>query len=261
MGNIDITARDAKIETEPSTEPPAGWRFRDGTHDREIWRCVVEEDEYRLKGKRFWPSDLIVDVGAHIGSFSWWAWQHGARNIEAYEACWENCLVCSSNLESLVGDVVNHGAIWGKGHDWKSNRKRCVGFSNSSSIPNTGGGDVITSRFGEHMVYLHHSFPNPQIRFLKLDCEYSEFPILLGNDLSKITEIAGEYHEIGPGTFLEDTKKIPKWAQIPGVPSWTRDVIRDRLEECGFDVEMNHEAENIGKFFAKNKERYAEIDR
>ena len=69
--------------------------------------------------------------------------------------------------------------------------------------------------------------------------------------------IVGEYHEFGPGTFHADTKTIPDWAQIPGVPSWTRYVIRDRLEECGFDVEMSHEAEHIGKFFAVNK-RYSE---
>ena len=134
----------------------------------------------------------------------------------------------------------------------------------SANPHNTGGGDV----FGDigwkvnlaRPAPLRRQLPETSIRFLKLDCEGSEFPILLGNDLSRVVEIAGEYHELGPGTFHADRRPIPEWAQIPGLPSWTRQVLRDHLRANGFDVELNHEAENIGKFFAKNK-RFLEAHR
>ena len=104
-----------------STEPPADWHFREGTHDREIWRCVVEEDEYRLDGRTFLPLEVVVDVGAHIGTFSWWAWQHGARLIKACEAWADNFALCKRNLRSTGCFVdAKHEAVWGHGYGWRS---------------------------------------------------------------------------------------------------------------------------------------------
>ena len=42
-------------------------RFRPGTMDRAIFTAVFTENEYRLP-PRFAPTDVIVDVGGHIGS-------------------------------------------------------------------------------------------------------------------------------------------------------------------------------------------------
>jgi hypothetical protein len=45
------------------------WSFRSGTLDRLIFDSVVALDEYRLP-ERFEPVVVVVDVGAHIGSFA-----------------------------------------------------------------------------------------------------------------------------------------------------------------------------------------------
>ena len=48
------------------TEP---WTFRNGTLDQAIFNGVVVLNEYRLP-ERFAPGDIVIDVGAHIGSFA-----------------------------------------------------------------------------------------------------------------------------------------------------------------------------------------------
>src|SRR3979490_1223457 len=45
------------------------WRFRNGTLDQAIFNGVVLFNEYRLPD-RFAPGDIVIDVGAHIGSFA-----------------------------------------------------------------------------------------------------------------------------------------------------------------------------------------------
>lgn len=253
---------EVKIVTD--RQPPSAFWFRENTMDREIWRCVVEEDEYRIGEIDFKPDDVVIDVGAHIGCFSWWAWQRGSRHVTAFEPDLWNCDLARINLSKSGCRVdVRPAAIVGA-------FQTCGPLVNPTTY-NTGGGDVLneyrnrldteTPIFSVELSRLlchTWSFDTPEIKFLKMDCEGCEFPALLTSCglVKKIWRIAGEYHELGPGTFHADRKRIPEWAEIHGVPSWTRDVLRDYLVEQGFDVEINHEAENIGKFFAINK-RYS----
>ena len=43
--------------------------FRNGTLDQAIFNGVAVRNEYRLPA-RFAASDIIIDIGAHIGSFA-----------------------------------------------------------------------------------------------------------------------------------------------------------------------------------------------
>lgn len=227
-------------------EPPSWWRFREGTHDREIWRCVVECDEYRMEKRKIKPTDVIFDIGAHTGAFTFLAEQTGA-DVWPYEASEDNYRILVHNLDNFDG--VTCAAVWRSDDKFTDN----LPFQPSTNAANTGGGDV----FGGYQTVRAYPFDvciNPyldlseqhRIRLVKLDCEYSEFPILLTSKrLHLIDEIIGEYHELP-----YNGREIPDYARVDGVEAFTRDVLRECLERNGFEVEMNHEAENIGKFFA-----------
>lgn len=223
-----------------SVEIPQGWCFRHGTNDREIWRCVVECDEYRMKDRKFTPEDIVLDVGAHIGCFSYLAWTRGAT-VRAFETNRESYELHRINTWRYAGIVRHNWCIFPEG--------MMADFVPSDDDANTGGGDVLgyKSGCGMRTVPLYSTMGRDErIRLAKFDCEYSEFPILLTSDLSRIDEIVGEYHEIPSKRYPE----IPYVAQVPGVTEFSRDVLRECLERQGFTVEINHEAENIGKFFA-----------
>src|SRR5438046_102059 len=57
-----------------------GNRFEAG-----ILRDIVMLDEYRLADRRFESEDIVVDIGAHIGIFSYLCYIQGSRAIYSYE--------------------------------------------------------------------------------------------------------------------------------------------------------------------------------
>lgn len=251
---IEQSDHGVAIELSSKRQPPKCWHFRENTIDREIWRCVVEEDEYRIGSIDFEPTDVVLDVGAHIGCFSWWAWQRGSRRISAFEPDqWNHWLL---RMNTTLSGCRIDAKSWAIVGSTDMGLPMLGGTLENPTNYNTGGGDILNEgRSSYYCKALGDVLSSGSFRFLKLDCEGCEFPAILtaGESIRNVQQIAGEYHELGPGTFHEYRKSIPQWATIPGVPSWTRDVLRDFLTEQGFDVEINHEAENIGKFFAINK--------
>jgi hypothetical protein len=51
-----------------------------------IVRSVIQWDEYQVFGQHFRPEDVVIDIGAHIGSFSFACHYLGSRDIHAFEA-------------------------------------------------------------------------------------------------------------------------------------------------------------------------------
>ena len=66
------------------------WSFRPGTLDQSIFDGVVALDEYRLP-ERFGPDDIVVDVGAHIGSFAYAVVLRGGKHVWSIEPDRANC--------------------------------------------------------------------------------------------------------------------------------------------------------------------------
>ena len=60
------------------------WKFRSGTLDHGIFNHVVLFNEYQLPD-RFAPDDIVIDVGAHIGSFAEAVLSRGCRNVTCIE--------------------------------------------------------------------------------------------------------------------------------------------------------------------------------
>ncbi len=166
---------------------------RPNTWDRSIAGEVINDDCYRLTSivGRLNPPN-IVDVGAHIGSFSCWAkslWP--AATILAFEPVPSNFLLLSRNTACLSNVACKMCAL----HERR-------GISHIREGVNTGGGRVGTE--GTTIITLDTiSALKLQdigtIDILKLDCEGGEGVILdslrESGQLPSIKCIVGEWHD------------------------------------------------------------------
>jgi FkbM family methyltransferase len=235
--------------------------FRPGTYDARIFGEVCAGNEYRLP-ERLEPDDLIVDIGMHIGGFCLAALERGSHCVHGFEAEASNFACAARNLKHFEGRVhLHHKAVW------RSDRN--VGrlkFTGSPDQANTGGGGVIfwegaggfeqaveVVRFDDVIRTLTNR-GKQRVRLLKIDCEGSEFPILLtSRTLPLIDTIAGEFHEVG-GEF--DSHTIPERARVRGVPAFTMAALSSALERAGFRVTMTRQGQtHMGLFFAVNEGR------
>ena len=250
-----------------------GWRFRDGTLDQTIFNIVVLYNEYRLP-PRFAPGDIVIDVGAHIGSFAHAVLSRGCEKVYCIEADRTNFEIAAENLRPAIenGRVqLVRGAAWRS--DRNTDELRFDGyhvFTESypglEGIVNTGngsvvwgGGEPVAKIAFDEIVDLVTNHGERPVRLLKLDCEGAEWPILLTSQrLDLITEICGEFHEIG-GQFLEVGENRPEQAPVfslANVDKFTIDVLVDHLKGAGFTVTYRRHTrptgaiEGLGLFFA-----------
>lgn len=184
----------------------SNFTFRDGSCDRNVYINVVHNNEYRIPDLQ--ESDVVIDIGAHIGSFCYLAHQKGSRNIIGFEANRENALLARKHLESL--DIpVFHLGVW-----YEETTLYHSGYAQTTYELNTGGGSVFASS-GEKvdMIPLDSVLTAYEtVDVLKLDCEGSEWGILYNSkELQRVQFITMEYHEFAeslpyPGMDYNHTK-------------------------------------------------------
>lgn len=229
------------------------FHFRPGTYDLDIFQQVVIKNEYELP-EAFHADDIILDVGAHIGSFSYAVLCRGCRRVYAFEAERANYEVAAANLR-LFSDRVRLFP-WAV---WRSDRQGDQLFARETAGYNTGGGSLLFNQNGQKMEV--RAFDDllreitgdgkQRIRLLKIDCEGSEFPVLLTSSLLPlIDEIRGEYHEINDG--VRNHQSIPPVARIAGVERFTMDVLAQGLDKAGFSVQSVRSGDlPLGHFVAR----------
>jgi FkbM family methyltransferase len=147
--------------------------------------------------------------------------------------------------------VISDKAVWRSDVQVSS-----LSFWPSSDPLNAGGGTVIWETDGApveavafddvvaSLVQRHQR----RIDLLKIDCEGSEFPILLtSRRLGDIAQIVGEYHEL--------RATPPTHARVPGIEQFRLEDLTDALGRQGFLVEHEKQAEGtfgaLGLFFAR----------
>lgn len=228
------------------------FHLRPGTIDESVYRCVVERNEYRLPD-RLDPDGIIIDIGAHIGCFSWSCWSRGARYIEAFEAEPENAECARQNLKDTSVQLKQVAV-------WRSDRLQDVLYHSSypQMLPdgpdpvgtNTGGGNVF-SQTGTQVgtISLDEVIGDRTISILKLDCEGSEYPILLTSQrLKNVRTIIGEYHRV---------EETPDSAKVEGVEQFSIGTLVDLFVKLRFKVEVipypdSRFSPYVGNFFAYN---------
>jgi FkbM family methyltransferase len=230
--------------------------LRPNTSDEIIRQYIWEHNEYRIPDT-FQSTDVIIDIGAHIGSFSHLCWQRGARKILAFEPFPENFELCQSNLASTSVTLANK-AVWKVDHSPLSSLF-LTGFSPmllngpdpiSPGAMNTGTPSVF-GKAGKAVetIALDDIIGDQAVRVLKVDCEGSEFPILLtAQRLKQVQYITGEYH-------LMET--WPAAALMDGYAEYTLGDLANRLTSLRFRVEFVPFKDpcfgaRVGNFFAYN---------
>lgn len=236
------------------------FEFREGTMDREIFDCVVQANEYKLPPS-FSPDDIILDIGVHIGSFCHAVLERGAGHVYGYEASPENYALAQRNLAIYGSRVsIRHAAAW------RSDQPVST-LELARSPTNLGGHNVWSQLEGEQ----RESVPaipfdqiideithngQQRIRLLKMDCEGSEFPILLTSKrLHLIDSICGEFHEFGGPFHPAPDLTLPAPIVIPGIkPPYTIDTLLAPLTEAGLSTQQwersSGDMTHLGLFFA-----------
>lgn len=242
-------------EPEPFRNPP---RLRSGTNDDWVWRSVVEGNEYFVP-ETLSAEDVIIDIGLHIGSFSYLVLTRGAGQVYGFEADDENYSLARANLQAFGERVVAvHGAVCRS--DVHPSHLFFSGYEVfRNGVINTGGGNVFSADTGkpvraipfDSIVDSVTQSGHRRIRLLKLDCEGSEYPILMTSGrLDLIDEIVGEYHEIGCG---KDHRDVPSVAQVGQATGLGGDILADCLARNGFAVRLGNKSLIWGKFLAWNR--------
>lgn len=172
-------------------------RLRDFTQDEVAFQEVYLQNEYRLPD-RFIPTDIIVDVGAHIGCFALACLRRGAHRILCFEPDPANFALLVENMRPYNPIVGTHPVAV-----WRSDRDEAVSLY------------AHTNRAATAMSYIRPYDPLRDrcqatpgvpldailedagvVRLLKLDCEGSEYPILYtSKELHRVQEIVMESHE------------------------------------------------------------------
>jgi len=219
-----------------ATAPALQFQFRPGTQDRDVFQEVVQGNCYHLP-HFFAPDDIIIDGGAHIGSFAVACAGRGARRIHCYEPDRDNFRYLTGNTNSLIGVRRRQCALW------RSDCEEEVCFSGypegstccGTVLPNvTVGGqnkrEPVATVSLDEAIREATDDGKERVRLLKLDIEGSEF-IVLGTSkrLDLVDEIIGEVHEGLPGS----SSKMKRF---------DAECLSEYLADQGFSVSVFKEA-------------------
>jgi FkbM family methyltransferase len=224
--------------------------FRDGSNDVAIFHEVVYQNCYRLP-PRFTENDVVIDVGAHVGLFALAALSRGCGEVYCFEPDAANS-ACARRHQQSYGRraCLTEAAVW------RSDREeRHLHFQANPDRKNLGGGDVIHAGGCEvpalaldDILWEASHGGGRRIRLAKLDCEGSEYPILLTSRLLHLVdEVCGEYHSVPAGIAA-------RW-------DLGREFTIERLASClgasGFEVSFacydNTDSNALGLFFANRR--------
>lgn len=200
--------------------------------EKDTWYAVAVENEYDVPDT-FGADDVVVDIGAHIGSFCYRAYRAGSRSIYGFEIDPWHMEAAVANLADLRDGVgLYHKAVV-RGDAHRAATYRYDGAWNSFGQL---GPEVSSTSLDE----LLDEIGEP-VRFLKIDCEGGEYPILYTcTKLDRITEIAGEYHNLDASP--------PELRNLPYATNG--EALGAFLREQGFRVIVKPSNDTTGNFHA-----------
>jgi len=235
--------------------------FRENTWDIDIFRGIVLFNEYKIPDKL--NNVKVIDIGGHIGSFSWLCAYKNAKEIFYCEALKENFDIGLNWIEENFWKKKIKSPIFATFNVvvWKKDDNSKLTFLKCSNEFNTGGGSVMTNEvkleseiptFPFDDIIQLRLYKNKQKEkvLLKIDCEGSEFPILFSSkELHQVDYICGEYHELH--------HNIPDIAKIDGFESYDVYTLQKFLKENGFkytffdrSYDQDGNKVNLGHFWA-----------
>lgn len=206
--------------------------YRPGSFDREVIREVIEHDAYKMRRTRLPDDATVVDVGAHIGSFSaFTARLFPTARVFSCEMTPDNHALLARNTAGLRNVGTTRAAVIGA--------RQPSGFVRRPG--NSGGHYLVWGRKASEsagrtvtLADVLRETRGTRIDFLKLDCEGAEHEILrqaaVDGSLRAVRRTAGEYHNFH-GEHGEELAEL--------------------LRRNGFEVDLRVGDEHSGMFFAE----------
>lgn len=243
--------------------PRSRFRPRNRFEERTIFADVALWDSYGINKMHFAPGDVVLDIGAHVGIVSYMCYLRGSRAILAFEPEVKNFERLARHVGDLEGIEPANLAVF------RSDQPVGSALAHSGyDGENTGGGSVMFAG-GLVETFLQEMLTSDaplqpvdvialdeilaqvgHVSFLKLDCEGSEFPILLTSRLlERVERIVGEYHEMTAPVFAA----LDPRAQIDGYTEYRVEDLVVCLERAGFQVNIKPSAPYMGIFSATRK--------
>ena len=225
---------------------------------------IVAGDEYDLGEQRFDPADVVIDVGAHIGVFATVCHRRGSRAIHCYEPDASNFELLESNVGQLPGVHLKRAAIW-RSDDGAGTEVLLSGADgdNTGACSVLAGGralDFATQTVADRSTTALRVGAVPldavlaahdRVDLLKLDCEGSEFPILLtSRELHRVRRIVGEIHELTEAAM----DRLSPASRVGGYRAYSVDVLVACLESHGFEVHTRQTSPHLFLFSARRRE-------
>jgi len=210
--------------------------------NRQLIQEVWSNNVYDLTGEDASRARVIVDIGASIGTFSIFAGAKGKRaKVYSFEP--------NPKYFNLLQDNIRLNKLEGRVRPFRSVVSSTTGYrrlflSRKSPTRNSLVGSDLLETDRERYIKvksttLKELFRSNQIRhcdFLKLDCEGSEFEILLNappSVLGRIRKISLEYHD--------------------GVTEYSHTDLAKFLEGHGFDIKIKPLDDRLGFLHAVNE--------
>lgn len=212
--------------------------YRADTNDENTIRSAFCEDEYKILKLGFEANDIVVDLGAHIGSVTLLLTTNRPDlKIFSYEPIKDNFELLEKNVREAryQGEInIFNEAVWF--YDDDTVKMYFGNNSESGKIHKFIGSQFMVHDFYDKRLFrkanatsLSKAFEDNRItkcKFMKIDVEGAEYGIFKAAPkevLEMIERIHGEYHNIDPDrikyprrSLLEQTKGVFK--DVTGQP-------------------------------------------
>ena len=170
---------------------------RVGTWDSHIIKSVWDSNSYLQCGYNISPDDLVIDIGAQIGTFSVLAALQGA-NVLAFEPHPENYQLLLKNI--ALNNVANKVTTYEKAILPTAGKEKLWIHPENTGAHTIHNLDHFKKGTFTKFINISSITLNSILKdvkkcdLLKLDCEGDEYSILQNSDLSKVSKISMEWH-------------------------------------------------------------------
>lgn len=204
--------------------------LREETNDHIIFKEVFIDNSYELPASI--KGETVLDLGAHIGSFSLLSLTRGAKQIVAVEPDPKNFEVLTRNLSPYASTVLINKAVWKNNRDDVSVCGLSSLPSHIKTVENCQPSKVCKKTTPVTIEEIFSQTDIETIDFLKTDIEGAEievFSTLPREFFKRINKITGEWHGL----------KTPQ-------------ILKQHLSAF-YDIIFRPTETNVGYFFASKK--------
>lgn len=173
-------------------------KIRVNTFDKQAIYEVWKMKEYETEHFTIQPGDVVIDIGAHIGTFSVWAAQKATSgHVFSFEPDLENYILLdeNKNLNHLANLHIVNSAVSDMRGQVRLFTSDFHNMTHSFFEEGTRANQLVNTISLEDIL---QEYGLERVHYLKIDAEGAEYQIILNTParvLSRIDKIFIEYHD------------------------------------------------------------------